>query len=164
MEHSLDLKLFGDLKYNLETGGFLNDKYVSIPDLNHINGNELSLASPYLKSFQLAPYYFYSNKKPLYGEAHIEWHLKGFLTNKIPLFRRLRWHLVGGSNLYYVDENFYHLEAFAGLDNLGFGKLRMFRLDLVHAWNSFDRQTVGVRLGLSMGAIQVSMGSNDTEW
>ncbi len=158
------LKLLGRFEYNLSTGGFLNDNYVSIPDLNHLNGNELLLASPYLESFQMAPYYLFSNQEQLYGEAHVEWHLEGFLTNKIPLFRQMRWHLVLGSNAYYANEDFYHLEAFAGVDNLGIGKFRLLRLDVVQAWNSFNQQSIALRLGLKQGPIRFGIAGGDGEW
>ncbi|HRO43144.1 MAG TPA: DUF5686 and carboxypeptidase regulatory-like domain-containing protein [Flavipsychrobacter sp.] len=159
------LKMLGTFAYNIGTGGFLNTRYVNIPDLNHINGNQLTLASPYLESFQLAPYYTYSNSAALYGEAHVEWYLKGFLTNKIPLLRQLRWYLVTGANAYYVSENLYHTEAFVGIDNVGYEKFRIFRIDFVQSWNSFNLPASAIRIGLSTGSIiKVILGDRIGEW
>ena len=161
----IGLKLLGSFSYNVATGGFLSTKYVSIPDLNHINGNQLTLASPYLESFQLAPYYMYSNKESLYGEAHVEWYLKGFLTNKIPLLRQLRWYLVTGANAYYVNENLYHTEAFVGIDNLGYDKFRVFRLDFVQSWNGLNQTFSGIRIGINTSSfVRVNLSDTNGEW
>ena len=162
---NIGLKLLGSLSYNIGAGGFMNTNYVSIPDLNHLNGNQLTLASPYLESFQLAPYYLYSNQEPLYGEAHLEWQLKGFITNKIPLLRQLRWYLVTGTNAYYVNEDLYHAEAFVGIDNLGYEKLRFLRIDYVHGWNSLGQRMSGVRLGITPGGlVRVNLSDTNGEW
>ncbi len=161
----VELRLFGTLSYNLAAGGFFSTAYVSIPDLNHINGNQLTLASPYLESFQTAPYYAFSNKEPLYGEAHLEWYLKGFLTNKIPLLRQLRWYLVTGANAYYVNEHLYHTEAFVGIENLGFDAFRLLRLDFVQSWNSLDQRVSAIRIGLNTSSLlPINFSDTDGEW
>lgn len=161
----MNLRLLGSLAYNMATGGFLSSRYVNIPDLHHINGNQVTMAAPYLESFQLAPYYAYSNREPLYGEAHVEWYLKGFLTNKIPLFRQLRWHLVTGANAYYVNEGLYHTEFFVGIDNFGFDKLRLFRIDYVQSWNSLNLPSSAIRVGISTGSfLQLNFEERGVEW
>ncbi|WP_118952581.1 DUF5686 and carboxypeptidase regulatory-like domain-containing protein [Taibaiella helva] len=149
MEHSLNLRLLGTVNYRLVGGGFFNDNYVGIPDMKHLFGNQTFLANPYLNSFQLAPYYRFSNTADLYGQGHLEWHLNGWLTNKIPLFRRLNWHLVGGSNVLYIDQDNYYAEVFAGLENIGFKMFRFGRVDLVAGYESGrGKPSVGVRIGL----------------
>jgi hypothetical protein len=165
MRDDVGLKLLGSLSYHLATGGFLNTKYVSIPDLNHLNGNQLTLAAPYLESFQLAPYYTYSNHASLYGEGHVEWYLKGFLTNKIPLFRQLRWYAVTGGNAYYVNKDLYYMEAFVGIDNLGYDKLRIFRLDFVQSWNNLHQTFSGIRIGINTSSlIRIDLDDREGEW
>jgi len=166
IKHELNLKLLGKLGYNVATGGFLNTKYVGIPDLNHIQGNQLGVATTYLEGFQLAPYYTFSNKEKLYGEGHIEWQLLGFLTNKIPLFRKLAWNLVTGANAYYVNENFYHTEAFVGLDNIGWKMFRILRVDYVRGWNSVNQKPLSaIRVGISTNSIiGIRLENTDTEW
>lgn len=159
------LKLLGDFSYNIAAGGFLNTNYVSIPDLNHIIGNQITIATPYLESFQLAPYYLYSNKASLYGEGHVEWNLKGFITNKIPIFRQLRWYLVAGSNAYYVNKDLYHIEAFAGIDNVTLLKVLTFRFDYVLGWNNMNQQLFGLRLGISGNSLmKVNFSDKNSEW
>lgn len=149
VEHSINLRLLGSIDYRLMAGGFLNDNYVGVPDMKHLFGNQTFLANPYLNSFQLAPYYRFSNTADLYGQGHLEWHLNGWLTNKIPLFRRLNWHLVGGSNVLYIDKDNYYAEVFAGLENIGFKMFRFGRVDLVAGYESGKgKPSVGVRVGL----------------
>jgi hypothetical protein len=89
-----NFKLKGLLRYRLSIGGFLNTRSVFIQDYQHFNGNQTIFESQYLNSFQLAPYYANSTTAALYATGHIEHHFNGFLTNKIPLFRRLSWWLV----------------------------------------------------------------------
>ncbi|XZF14600.1 DUF5686 and carboxypeptidase regulatory-like domain-containing protein [Chitinophagaceae bacterium MMS25-I14] len=162
------LNLFGSLSYNVAAGGFLNDKYVSLPDLMHIDGNEIALASPFLQSFQLASYYRFSNTQRIYGEAHVEYYLKGLLTNKIPLLRQARWYFVLGNNTFYANQNFYHTEAFIGVDNLGFSVARFLRLDYVHSWDGYGKQYNGIRIGISPNSLfstsSVNVKNGEGEW
>ncbi|WP_276134886.1 DUF5686 and carboxypeptidase regulatory-like domain-containing protein [Polluticoccus soli] len=157
VEDDMNLKLLGSMSYTASVGGFLNDKYVSLPDLMHLADNEVFVAAPYLKSFQLAPYYQYSNTAKLYGELHLEYYLKGLLTNKIPLLRQAKWYLVLGTNTFYAGTNSYYTEAFAGIDNLGFKAYRFLRVDVVHSWDQMNRQMTGIRIGLSLLGVPISI-------
>ncbi len=144
--HNVRLRLLGTLDYRIETGGFLNKNYVGIPDMKHIYGNQTIVANPYLRSFQLAPYYRFSNVADIYLQAHAEWHLSGLFTNKIPLFRRLNWHLVSGSNLLYINQNDYYAEVFVGLENIGYKMIRFGRVDFVAGYVSgLTKPSLGVR-------------------
>jgi hypothetical protein len=141
----LNLKLGGSFRYNFIAGGFLQRDSVGIPDLQHLDGNRVLLRSPYLSSFQLLPYYKYSNKAKFFTEAHVEHHFNGLLTNKIPLFRRLNWHLVGGANAFYLKRNSNYVEVFAGLENI----LRILRVDLIWGLEYGRSATTGIRIGIS---------------
>lgn len=149
----VSLKLFGDLYYNISAGGFLNDNYVGLPDLMHLNGNQVVPASRYLHSFQLAPYYRFSNTEPIYGEAHVEYNLKGLLTNKIPVLRKALWYLVLGNNTFYANSGNYYTEAFVSIDNIGYKMFRFLRVDVVKNWDSYGQSHIGMRIGLKMDNI-----------
>ncbi|RXK80766.1 DUF5686 and carboxypeptidase regulatory-like domain-containing protein [Filimonas effusa] len=140
---NIDLKLKGELSYGVNAGGFLNSKRVPIQDYQHFNGNQLIFAGRYLNSFQLAPYYANSTTASLYGAGHVEYHLKGMLTNKIPLFKRLNWFLVIGSNTFYVNSNNNYVEAFAGLENI----LGFFRVDFIASYLNGNKSSTGIRIG-----------------
>lgn len=141
---AMNFKMGGEFRYRASVGGFLNNRRVEIPDYQHFNGNRTFYNSKYLNSFQLASYYSYSNIEKLYILIHGEHHFNGLLTNKIPLFNRLKWNLVAGSNMFYVDKNNYYLEAFAGLENI----LKIFRVDFVTAFQAQPGHSFGVRIGL----------------
>jgi len=140
----LDLKLRGQLRYRFGIGGFLNTRSVYIQDYQHFNGNQTLLASAYLNSFQLAPYYANSTTASFYATGHLEHHFNGLLTNKIPGFRRLNWFLVGGSNAFYVNRNNNYVEIFGGLENI----FKILRVDWVGSWLNGHYYQSGVRLGL----------------
>jgi hypothetical protein len=149
VEHTLPLRLLGKVDYRLMTGGFLNKNYVGIPDMKHLFGNQTFLANPYLNSFQLAPYYRFSNTADIYFQGHAEWHLGGLLTNKIPLFRRLNWYLLAGTNTLYINKDDYYAEVYVGLENIGWRYLRFARVDFIAGYESGkDKPSLGIRVGL----------------
>ena len=162
------MNLFGSLNYNVGVGGFLNSNYVAIPDLMHLYGNRgLGYASPYLQSFQFAQFYEFSNKAPFYEEAHLEYHLNGLLSNKIPLFRQARYYFVLGGNAFYANSTNYYTEAFFGVDNIGYKLVRILRVDFVQSWDSNMGHISGIRAGFSFGGVSTtSVRSNPTgsEW
>jgi hypothetical protein len=139
-----DLKLLGMLRYRFGIGGFWNTRSVYIQDYQHFNGDQTIFAADYLNSFQLAPYYALSTTASFYATGHIEHHFNGLLTNKIPLFRRLNWHLVGGFNVFYISRDRNYEEMFWGLENV----FKVLRVDWVTAWMQGQYYTTGVRIGL----------------
>jgi len=139
----MNFKMGGELRYRLSIGGFINDNKVEIPDMQHFNGNQTFYNFNYLNSFQMAPYYKYSNTEKFYSLAHVEHHLNGLLTNKIPLFNRLKWNLVLGGNSFYVNPKNYYAEGFVGIENI----FKLFRVDFISAWQPGFGNTYGVRIG-----------------
>ncbi|QEC42416.1 DUF5686 and carboxypeptidase regulatory-like domain-containing protein [Pseudobacter ginsenosidimutans] len=140
----VNFKLRGLMKYRVSIGGFINDNKVPIQDYQHFNGNQLLFASEYLNSFQLAPYYLNSTTASFYAAAHLEHHFNGMLTNKIPLFKKLNWHLVGGGNAFFVNKDNNYVEVFAGLENI----FKVLRVDVVGSYLNGNKGQVALRLGL----------------
>src|SRR5207247_10732436 len=105
MAHDINFRLKGQFRYRISIGGFIDTSKVQVPDYQHFNGNTSTFATEYLNSFQLLPIYKYSNKARFYSLAHVEYHLNGFLTNKIPGLRKLNWYLVTGVYAFYIDKN-----------------------------------------------------------
>jgi Family of unknown function (DUF5686)/CarboxypepD_reg-like domain len=156
------LGLLGTLAYNMTVGGFLSAKYAPVPDLMFPMGNRgLGIASPYLGSFQFAPFYAFGNKEPLFSEAHIEYKLKGLVTNKIPGLRNATMYLVAGCNSFYANAALHYTEVFGGLENIGIRKLHMFRLDFVQSWDSFSGRNSGLRLGISGSGFRMVFREKD---
>jgi len=154
----MNFKMGGTLRYRVSVGGFINAKKVEIPDMRHFNGNETFINLKYLNSFQLAPYYKYSNSEKFYALAHLEHHFNGLLTNKIPGFNKLKWNLVAGSNAFYVNENNYYVEAFGGIENI----FKLLRIDFVTAWQPGAGNDFGVRLGFG-GLLGRSISKDDND-
>ncbi len=143
---NLDFKISGRFNYQLSAGGFLNTNKVSIVDYNHFLGNETVLANTYLSSFQLMPYYQFSNTEKTYGEGHIEYHLNGLLTNKIPLLRKWNWFFVLGGNGLYINQNNNYYEAFFGIENI----FKVLRVDAVKGFQANGNSVTGIRVALPL--------------
>jgi hypothetical protein len=141
---NLNLKLLGTIRYMVGTGGFISRNITQVPDYNHFNGNQLILASDYMNSFQLLPYYKYSNTNSFFVKSHLEHHFNGLLTNKIPLFRRLNWHLVTGVNGFYLNSNQSYIEPYVGLENI----LKVLRVDFLWGIEKNGSSTTGIRIGI----------------
>jgi Family of unknown function (DUF5686)/CarboxypepD_reg-like domain len=144
MFDNMNFKIGGELRYRLSIGGFLNNNKVEIPDLQHFNGNQTFYNTKYLNSFQLAPYYRYSNAESFYTEAHIEHHFNGLLSNKIPLFNKLKWYFVAGANTFYVNKNNNYVEVFVGVENI----FKLFRVDFINAYQPGLNPQFGIRVGV----------------
>jgi hypothetical protein len=54
--------------------------------------------------------------------------------NKIPLLNKLGWNLVGGFHQLAVPNIRPYQEITVGLDRIGFGKLKIFRVDYVRSF------------------------------
>ncbi len=139
----IGLKLWGEFRYHISAGGFLNNKNVELPDYRHFNGNQLLFATTYLNSFQLLPYYSNSTLSRFFAAGYIEHHFNGFLTNKIPFIKKLNLHLVTGSNGLYAHANEYYYEFFAGIENI----LKILRIDFVRGYRNGSLYDTGIRIG-----------------
>lgn len=164
----INLRRLGALSYVLATGGFITKKWVGIPDLMHLFAGDdpsFTLASPYLRAYQLAPFYHFSNDASHYGEAHIEYNLRGLLSNKIPGFRQAKLYFILGTNTFYATDKLYFSEVFFSIDNIGYKMFRFIRLDFMRGWDGEHRTYDGIRIGLLIPAIQrLRGGTSDTEW
>ncbi|MEJ7912522.1 MAG: DUF5686 and carboxypeptidase regulatory-like domain-containing protein [Chitinophagaceae bacterium] len=125
MQDDINLKLPGSFKYKLHFGGFATGDSVAIPDYIHYQGNMSSLLTgSYLDRFQLVPHYYFSYKGRFYSVLYAEHHFNGFITNKVPFLRKLKWNLVAGANGLYQNGGGNYLEPFVGLENI-FGIIRL---------------------------------------
>jgi len=143
MTHSFNFRLRGQLNYRFGMGGFFDTTKVQIPDYQHLNGNISTFATEYLNSFQVLPIYQYSNLSKFYVLGHIEYHLNGFLTNKIPLFRKLNWHLVAGANAFHVNNTDYQ-EYLIGFENI----FKRIRIDFVSSTIDGKKGKNAIRIGI----------------
>ena len=140
----LNLNLGGKFNYNIVAGGFFDAAKTFIPDYQHYLGNQTIFASRELSSFQLAPYYKYSNTANFTLTAHTEYHLNGLLSNKIPGFKKLNWFFVTGVNALHINNGTDYYEALFGIENI----LKVIRVDFVQGFEKGGGRPSGFRLSL----------------
>ena len=137
MTYDLTLGNKGNIATDIKAGKFYHAENIAFIDYKHFDGNQTHIGTDdrYLNVFNLLPYYS-SSTNDSYLEIHAEHDDSGYIMNKIPLLKKLKSTLVlGYHNLSVPNRSPYH-EYSVGLNNLGFGKFKIFRLDYVHAYQN----------------------------
>jgi hypothetical protein len=132
---------YGDFAYHLRGGIFLKKKNLAFMDNLQANGNQLFFPIDHeLNSFNILEYYrFFTNDRT--AEAHFEHNFKGAILSKIPLVNQLNFHLVIGAKYLFMDNITPYSEYSIGLDNLGYGKWRVFRFEYVNSFYKGIQET-----------------------
>ncbi len=118
---------WGQSKFNVYVGEFLNNKSVLFTEDKFFRGSDNYFFSDPLNSFQLlGPSIHTSNP---YLQAHYLHRFNGVLLNKIPLVKLLRLQeVVGAGALFIQDNHFRHAEAYTGLEKIFKIKRQLFRI------------------------------------
>lgn len=150
VQYDLSLGNKGLLGMNLRAGKFFNAENIAFIDYRHFNGNQTHIGTGdrYLNVFNLMPYYANSTNDS-YFEMHLEHNDTGFIMNKIPLLNLLKSTMNLGFHSLAIPNRKPYSEFTVGLDNLGFGKFKLFRLDYVHSYQGGIQQN-GVVLGMKI--------------
>ena len=159
-KNNISWGLVGYSNLNVSAGAFLRKSALGFMDLYHPRGNQTLLANPqdYNRSFFMLPYYAYSTDQP-FVQAHWQHHLQGWLFDKIPGIRKLNMKEVIGANFYYTDRpssdptftrDLPYWELNFGLENIGFGVFRLFRVDVVAGFYGGTYEKTGVILGIAL--------------
>ncbi|WP_163407626.1 DUF5686 and carboxypeptidase regulatory-like domain-containing protein [Flavobacterium ajazii] len=150
IQYDLKLDNKGLLGMNFKAGKFFNAKNIAFIDYRHFNGNQTHIGTTdrYLNVFNLMPYYSNSTNDS-YFEMHLEHNDMGFVTNKIPLINLLKSTMNIGFHSLAIPDRKPYSEFTVGLDNLGFGKFKLFRIDYVHSYQGGVQQN-GVVFGLKI--------------
>ena len=139
------LGLFGKSTYSFSAGIFLNNKSVGVAEEKHFRGNQTVLAqSDHLHSFQLLPYFAYSTNK-WYAEGHYEHHFNGWMLNKFPAIRKLKWYEVASAH-YLMTPDIRYAELDLGIEHI----LKVFRVDWVNAYSNELKLRTGFVFGLDL--------------
>ena len=133
--YDLGLKNKGKIGMNISAGKFLEAKNISFIDYKHFNGNQtrVGTSSRYFNVFNFMPYYTNSTNDS-YLELHSEYDDNGFIMNKLPLLNHLKSNLVFGFHNLAIPDRKPYSEISVGLDNLGFGKFKLFRIDYIRSY------------------------------
>lgn len=150
VQYDLSLGNKGLLGINLRAGKFFNAENIAFIDYRHFNGNQTHIGTNdrYLNVFNLMPYYANSTNDS-YLEIHLEHNDTGFIMNKIPLLNLLKSTMNLGFHSLAIPDRKPYSEFTIGLDNLGFGKFKLFRLDYVHSYQGGVQQN-GVVFGMKI--------------
>ena len=111
-------------------------------DYKHFGGNRTIYAGNF-GGFQLLDYYRYSTAKA-YLEAHFSHEFNGFIFNKIPLFRKLKWQEVVNLNYLRTEKSQNYLEVGVGVEHI----FKILRVDFVTSFQSQEKVGSGIRIGI----------------
>lgn len=138
----------GLMRARLHTGKIFRSGAIPFTDYQHFAGNQTHVGSTasYDNNFLLLPYYARSTAHS-YLQLHAEHDFKGFLFNKIPVLDELQWGLIAGYHLLSTHERLPYHEFSVGIDNIGWGKYRLFRVDYVRSLSGVAQQE-GIVVGL----------------
>lgn len=138
-EDRISMGMMGYSSFVAGAGKFLNNDVVYYPEQKHFRGNNSLLSKPDLRKFLFLDFYLFSTDRE-YAEFHYEHNFSGFLTNKVPLLRKLKLEeLVGVSYLTQPVKRNY-TEFYFGLQRL------IFRAAYGFAYDGKRRVDHGFRL------------------
>ena len=135
--------LLGTSAVQLTGGGFVGKQEgLTFADYRHFSGNRTLLAANF-EQFQLLDYYQYSTRAS-YFEGHFNHHFNGFIFNKVPLLRALKWQEVVSLNYLHTAQIGQYLELGAGVEHI----LKIVRVDFYTGLQSGQHVGTGIRVGL----------------
>ena len=109
--------LLGKGSYELTVGGYPNNKTVPFVDRVFYNGHLSVRDVRMLRIRQLpAQYVFHADR--FFFKTRYEHHFNGFVFNKIPGIRKLKWRLLGGVNAFYSNKDMHYTDVFVGIENI----------------------------------------------
>ena len=81
-------------------------------------------------------------------QVHVQHHFEGYIMDKLPLLRKTGWKFVAGGHLLYTEEQKEYFEASIGIENIGFGLFRLFRVDGVMSFQRGEKAYSGIIVGV----------------
>ena len=134
---TFSIKDKGRFRYNLKAGKFFNADDIAFMDYQHFNGNQthVSTEGNYTNVFNNLDYYAASTNDS-YFEGHVEHDFNGFLLGKVPLLNKLNFNLIVGAHLLATPDFKPYQEYSVGIDNIGWGKWRLLRIDYLRSYQS----------------------------
>ncbi len=128
----INMNLFGKSVYTFNVGGFISgSKNLEFIDYKHFEGNQTIFLHPIwgLQSsvpFNTLNYFDYSTNK-YYLSGRWEHHFNGWVFNKLPVLRKLKFQVLAGAASLYSADNGLFSEIFVGAENI----FNVLRIDVV---------------------------------
>jgi hypothetical protein len=138
----ISMGVYGRTSFYIGAGKFLNNNSVYFPDYKQFSGNQVLFYQNDIYSFLLLDYYHFSTYTE-YLEGHLEHNFSGFITNKIPLIRKLKLQEIVDFNYLCTPELHNYYELGFGLQYLGF------RVMYGTSFNSSSNVKNAIRIGVS---------------
>ncbi|HUH33649.1 MAG TPA: DUF5686 family protein, partial [Daejeonella sp.] len=115
----IKLGLYGKSSFWVGAGKYLNSDQMYYPDFKHFIGTQSLSYTPKVNTFLFLDYYRFSTPDK-YLEGHFEHNFSGFITNKIPLIRKLKLQEIAGFNYLGTPGLKNYNEVYFGLQYLNF--------------------------------------------
>jgi len=144
-QHRFRLGIKGKVDVKANVGFFVNQEEMQFPDYQHFLGNQTPFVTTEpVGSFRLLDYYDHSTNNA-YINAHVHYQFRKFLASQI-----LEVQLLGIKENVFInylgtETSQNYIEAGYSLDNI----FRIFRLEFVTAFQDWEYQEFGVRIGIA---------------
>ncbi|NEU09939.1 carboxypeptidase-like regulatory domain-containing protein [Flavihumibacter sp. R14] len=142
-KEDVKLGLYGKSSVYLGAGKFLNNEQLYYPDHKHFIGTRSLGYTPKINSFMFLDYYLFSTADK-YFEGHFEHNFSGFITNKVPLVRKLKLQEIAGVKYLATPVLRKYTEVYFGLQYL------MFRVSYGMSYMDGKRADNGFRIALQL--------------
>ncbi|WP_457128678.1 DUF5686 and carboxypeptidase regulatory-like domain-containing protein [Mucilaginibacter sp. HD30] len=139
---NLSMGVYGKTSFYISAGKFLSNKNLFYTDYHHFSGNQVLFYKGGLNSFMLLDYYKYSTNTE-YLEGHLEHNFSGFITNKLPLIRKLKLQEILNVNYLSTPELKNYYEVGIGLQYFSF------RVMYGRSFNSATNAGSAFRVGIN---------------
>ncbi len=125
--------LVGDGRYFGRYADFLGDTPRSFVDYHHFLGTKSKFTRfRNVAHFYALPFYAYSTSSQAF-DIHYQHSFNGFIADKIPLLRKLKWTFGAGAAALSTRERGDYGEINFGLRDVGFSVFRIFEIDAVYS-------------------------------
>jgi hypothetical protein len=149
--HELKLKRFGTSAWKVTYGNYINKAGLRVLEHKYFRGSDEIIFSNPLRSFQLlGPTLSTANN---FFQANFMHHFEGSILNKVPYLNRLKLELAGGIGILMIeDDNFKHIEAFAGIERMFKIRQQLFRIGTyaVTSINTVEQSNFTFKVGINM--------------
>ncbi|MDN5203648.1 DUF5686 and carboxypeptidase regulatory-like domain-containing protein [Fulvivirgaceae bacterium BMA10] len=117
LKQDLILGIFGNSKYTVRAGKFINTKELKFVDFKRFRQSDPYLYSDPLHSFQSLDTSLVATD--LFFEVHHIHHFNGALINNVPIIKKLKLRAVAGGGFLWIKQSDYrHEELFAGVERV----------------------------------------------
>jgi hypothetical protein len=145
VRQTVQLGLLGTSAYEAIIGGFVGSQAnLTFADFRHFSGNRTIFTGNF-SQFQLLDYFQFSTRHS-YFEGHFNHHFNGFIFNKIPLLKDLKWQEVISLNYLQTSQSGPYLELGAGIEHV----FKVGRVDFFTSLQRGQHVGSGIRVGLGI--------------